>query len=227
MGPSRDGCVIPMHCTIINRSEQGTGAVASHDAVAIRLLAEDMNPTNEHTISVSADAELEALLALFGDDSERAAFTRVSADAVPQPYARLLVHDGHMTVTLEDYHGGAVHLTVHETRRLEHDYARKITLQAAPGGPAVLLGIMRFDLRRCTDATREMIVGGQTPLGRILIDQDVMRRLSSGPYYRIDGRREGLLGLSIPWPPTPYARLARIDCNGGAAVQLLEIISAV
>lgn len=216
-----------MHYTNMDRSEQGTGAVASHDAVAIRLPAEEMNPTNEHTKSVSADAELDALLALFGDQSERAAFTRVGGEAVPEPYARLLVHDRHMTVTLEDYHGEPVHLTVHDTRRREHDYARKITLHAAPGGPAALLGIMRFDLQRCNDATREMIVDGQTPLGRILIEHDVMRRLSSGPYYRIDGRPEALLGVSMPLPPTPYARLARIDCNGGAAVQLLEIISAV
>ena len=173
------------------------------------------------------DVDLRGLLSTFGDDGDFARFAQVDGEAVPQPFRRLLVHDQHMTVTLEAYHGGPVHLSVHDSVLRDDEYARKITLHARPDGPAVLLGIMKFDFRYCSAQTRDEIVGGSTPLGRILIEHDVLRHLSAGPYYRVSPHPARLLSLDVDLPAECHARLARINCNGGHAVQVLEIIASV
>lgn len=176
---------------------------------------------------------LDDLLALFGDSGDASRFGEVAARDVPPPYDGLLVHDAHMTVTLESYHGGPVHLRVHGVHRGADTYARKITLHAGgdaggtpPQGPPVLLGIMRFDFRYCTRATRDEILAGRTPLGRILIEHDILRALRAGPYYRVSAG-EGILGVRVALPADCHARAAQIECNGGQAVQVLEIITAV
>lgn len=169
---------------------------------------------------------LDELLDLFGDSADAARFTPVPPAEVPPPYDRLLVHDDHMTVTLETHHGGPVHLRVRGVHRGADTYARKITLHAAAAGPAVLLGIMRFDFRYCTRATREEVLAGRTPLGRILIEHDILRTLRAGPYYRVTPG-EDILGVKVSLPPDCHARAAQIECNGGQAVQVLEIITRI
>lgn len=173
------------------------------------------------------DVDLLGLLSTFGDEGDLARFKQVSGPAVPQPFQRLLVHDQHMTVALEAYHAGPVHLCVHDSVVRDDEYVRKITLHAQPNGPAVLLGIMRFDFRYCSAATREEVVAGKTPLGRILIEHDILRHLSGGPYYRVSTRPDGLLGLEVDLPSHCHARLAQINCNGGHAVRVLEIITSI
>ncbi len=173
------------------------------------------------------DVDLRGLLSTFGDDGELARFVQVDGPSVPQPFNRLLVHDQHMTVTLEAYHRGPVHLCVHDSAVRDDAYARKITLHARPDGPPVLLGIMKFDFRYCSAATREEVVAGQTPLGRILIEHDVLRHLSAGPYYRVSPHPARMLGVEVDLPADCHARLARINCNGGHAVQVLEIITSI
>ena len=186
-----------------------------------------MTRTPGDTIMDAADVDLRGLLSTFGDEGDLERFTPVEGAAVPQPFNRLLVHDQHMTVTLEDHHGGPLHLSVRDSMLHDDEYARKITLHARPDGPPVLLGIMKFNFRYCSDATREEIVGGRTPLGRILIRHDVLRHLTPGPYFAVSRGPTRLLGLEVDLPDDCHARLARINCNGGQAVKVLEIITSI
>lgn len=175
----------------------------------------------------AADVNLRELLSTFADEGDLERFTPIDGAAVPQPFKRLLVHGQHMTVTLEDHHGGPVHLNVHDSLIGDDEYARKITLHATPDGPPILLGIMTFNFRYCSAATREEIVGGRTPLGRILIEHDVLRHLTPGPYFAVSRGPARLLGLELDLPDDCHARLARINCNGGQAVRVLEIITSI
>src|SRR5207245_1640093 len=56
----------------------------------------------------SDDPELETLCALFPSADSLASFTHVHAAEVPPPYHALLVHEHHMTVTVEAHHGDLV-----------------------------------------------------------------------------------------------------------------------
>lgn len=166
------------------------------------------------------------MLTIFDDAADLGGFQLVAPAEIPQPARRLLVHDGHMTVTLEEYHGVSMHLRVHQQRTDGDVYARKISLHTAPDGPPVLAGLMRIHLAACPPAVRAEVTAGTSPLGRVLIAHDVLRRLESGPYYRWCGRD---LPLRFPFrcDVQPFARLATIHCDDEPTVELLELITAV
>lgn len=148
----------------------------------------------------------------------------VPADQVPEPYRRLLVHEHHMTVTVEAYHGSPVDVQVLAVRRDADSYARKILLTLQRDGRVVLFGIMRVRLEYCSPKVRDEILSERTPLGRILIRHDVLRRIEPTAYLRIiPGRTLAeRFGMALPRPL--YGRLAYIHCDGQPAVELLEVV---
>ena len=86
--------------------------------------------------------------------AEGPAATVVPAAEVPPPYHGLLVHSEHMTVTVEEFHGGLVDVQVLDSRRAGESYARTQlpvgVLTGLMGGPFFLL--LLWNLRR-RDAT--------------------------------------------------------------------------
>src|SRR5215472_18038235 len=97
-----------------------------------------------------AGPSLRTLWNLFppGDDLPEFAFVR--ADEVPPPYHDLLVHEHHMTVTVEAHHGDLVDVRILERRHEGNSYARKILLTLQQSGKVVQFGIVRVDLRVCS-----------------------------------------------------------------------------
>ncbi len=167
--------------------------------------------------------ELKKLAELFpGGPPLFDAAEHVAGSMVPEPYKRLLVHDSHMTVSMEEYHGTAVDvrvLAVHD----EEPYSRKIVLTKTGTDEVVQFGIVRFDFGYVTDAVRDEIVAGDTPLGRVLINHNVLRHVDLGAVLRFrcgPGLAEAF-GTNVG--QKTYGRLATIFCNGQPAVDLLEI----
>src|SRR5438105_9061251 len=120
-------------------------------------------------MSASAGPDLHTLFQLFPPSSYLRDFDVVAADWVPEPYHKLLVHEHHMTVTVEAHHGSLVDVRILARRQDGESYARKILLALQSDGRIVQFGIARVNLRYCSPAVRAAILGGQTPLGRILI----------------------------------------------------------
>ena len=157
----------------------------------------------------------------------------IDARDMPDPYHRLLVHEEHMTVTLEEHHKSRVDLVVLERRHVGDDYARRLILTAGPGGKVVLAGIMRLQLASAGDLVRRRVVEEGAPLGRILIEHDILRVIKPLVYLRVR-MSPGLAELfhAPPGVQFTYGRVAGITCSTrGApratepAVELLEIVS--
>ena len=150
-------------------------------------------------------------------------FEVIPSAEVPPPYRDLLVHDQHMTVTLERFHGRPVELRV-LARHLEGgEYARMILLALEGTDKIVEFGIFRMDLTCCSQVVQDEIIAGKTPLGRILIEHDVLRRIEPTAFLKIwpnDAIREWF-GSSEKQPI--YGRLASIHCNNLLAIELLEV----
>lgn len=168
--------------------------------------------------------ELKALTGLFPEAQpliERA--EHVSSALVPEPYQQMLVHDQHMTVTMESYHDTKVDVKIID-RRLDGDvYARKIVLLRSGTDRVVQFGIVRFDFRYVTQAVRDEILTGDTPMGRVLIEHNVLRHIDLGAVLRITAG-PGLADLlQMKSGGVTYGRLATIFCNRLPAVDLLEI----
>lgn len=163
------------------------------------------------------------LVSLFADShAEFGAIEAVSADAVPEPFRALLDHRGHMTVTMERHHGGAVRVRVIAERAgAPGDYAREIVL-TGPDGRVVQFGIVRIDLSCVDAATAARIRAGAEPLGRILIEAGVLCTVGDVALVRII---PGPHLVPLTGPKQTFGRVAGISVDGRRAVDLLEIVA--
>lgn len=168
--------------------------------------------------------ELNSLVSLFsGGEALIAGAEHIPSALMPEPYRTLLVHNHHMTVTMEAHHGAPVNVRILD-RRLDGDtYSRKIVLVKQGSGEIVQFGIVRFDLQYVTQPVREEILRGETPLGRVLIEHNVLRHIDLGAALRITAGPGLAAALRVPEGTVTYGRLATIFCNNRPAVDLLEI----
>jgi chorismate-pyruvate lyase len=170
--------------------------------------------------------ELSKLTALFpGEESLIASCRYIPKTETPEPYKRMLVHDKHMTVTMESYHGCPVTVQVLRDRLDDDVYCREIILHRSDDSRPVQFGIVRFAFQYVTPEVREEITQKETPLGRILINHNVMRHVDLGAILEITAGPGLAKYLDMPEGAVTYGRLATIFCNGQPAVDLLEVSS--
>jgi chorismate-pyruvate lyase len=172
-----------------------------------------------------ASPDPESLFVLFPPDEYLRAYQEIPADQLPSPYHGLLVHEYHMTVTVEDYYGQQVDVKVLQVRQSGEYYARKILLALQNTGRIVQFGIMRIHFRYCSEQVREEILAEQTPLGRVLIENNVLRRIEPTAYLRVTPGPAMMEWFGLSEPRITYGRFALIHCNGQPAVELLEIVA--
>lgn len=147
----------------------------------------------------------------------------VPGTTVPEPYRSLLVHDQHMTVTMENYHQSPVDVKVIDSHLEGEQYSRKILLTKSGTDTVVQFGIVRFDFRYVTPAVKEEILAGNIPLGRVLITHNVLRHIDLGAIVRFTAGPGLASYLQMDAGQITYGRLATIFCNNRPAVDLLEI----
>jgi chorismate-pyruvate lyase len=152
----------------------------------------------------------------------------VTSKEIPSPFHDLLVHEQHMTATLEAYCGRPMRLRVLDHQQVEDVYRRKIVLTPADDDTVVELGVVRINLHFAPESVRKEILERRTPLGDILIRHDVLRRIEPRWYLRFPA--EGSLAAGFGYaPPTPraelYGRIGTIHCNHRPAIELLEIVT--
>lgn len=168
--------------------------------------------------------ELKALTGLFPQPKLLIARAEhVPAPGLPENYRKMLAHDHHMTVTMEEYYGCPVSVKILDQRQDGDIYSRRIVLIESKQNRVVQFGIVRFDFRYVTQAVRDEILGGQTPLGRVLINHNVLRHIDLGALLRITSGPMLAEELAMPENGVTYGRLATIFCNQLPAVDLLEI----
>jgi len=173
----------------------------------------------------SSGPDLNALFAIFPGPVDLPAVEEVPAEALPEPYHRLLVHEHHMTVALEAHHGKPVYVRVLERHRQGSWYARKSLLFLVGTERVVQFGIMRINLDLCSPQVRRTILDESTPLGRILIRHNVLRRIEPTAFLRVTPGPAMIKWFSLDSPRPTYGRIALIHCDHKPAVELLEIVT--
>jgi hypothetical protein len=172
--------------------------------------------------------DLASLIALFyRHPAELGQFEEVLISSMPEPYRLLLAHTEHMTVTVEKFHGGPVDVRVLATLTRDTHYARKIVLTRQSDGTVVQFGIMRINMALLSPACREEIESQRTPLGRILIKHDVLRKIHLMSLWKVIPGDDLCRIFGLAQPQATYGRAAVIDCNDEPAVELLEIVTPV
>lgn len=170
--------------------------------------------------------ELAELLDSFYDAPDRVGrFVEVPAAALPQPQRSLLDHNHHMTVAIEKFHQSPVDVAILQATTRGLWYAREIVLIRQSDRKVVQYGIVRMNLEWVSAAVRSEILAGEKPLGRILIEHNVLRAVKLQQLFSIVPGEvlQKVFGLSqVPDPC--YGRTAVIYCDQAAAIQLLEIL---
>ena len=170
---------------------------------------------------------LDHLFSLFPDRSDEPAIVMRPETEVPEPYRQLLVHTHHMTVTVEEYYHQPVDVKVLEFWQRGDDYARKILLTLRGTGQVVQFGIVRIDLSLLSPAVRQEIEAGRTPLGRILIENNVLRTVQPIGYFEVALSSAMMNWFGLSEPRTTYGRIGVIFTDGRPAIQVAEILSPI
>lgn len=169
-------------------------------------------------------AELNALVELFPEPEPLIARAEhVTGPLMPEPYRKMLAHDHHMTIEMEEYHHSPVDVHVLEARDVDGLYCRKILLTKQGTDHVVQFGIIRFDFSFVTPEVKAEILARETPLGRVLIRHNVLRHIDLGALLKIEAGPGLAKHLQMTAGETTYGRLATIFCNGRPAVDLFEI----
>jgi len=178
-----------------------------------------------------ADVKIENLIAEFYNSDDGFAELGRYSEAVdlPSPYNELLNHHEHMTVTVESHHGEKVDVCVHKHHRHQDAdgdwYAREITLRTQSSGKVVQYGIVRLNVPTLAPEVWQRIESQATPLGRVLIEHNVLREVQLCQLWRIEAGRSLAEFLETEAGSIVYGRTALIYCNGEPAIELLEVVA--
>jgi len=153
----------------------------------------------------------------------------VSVPHLDPPYDSLLDHHEHMTVTVESHHGEKVDVVVQQHHRRRDDsgdwYAREITLMTHQTGRVVQYGIVRLNVQSLAPEVWRRIESQQTPLGRVLIEHNVLREVQLCELWQIQAGRALAERLHVQVGETVFGRTALIYCDGVPAIELLEVVA--
>jgi hypothetical protein len=172
-----------------------------------------------------AGTDIQGLFRLFPPAEYMSRAELVPPGRVPAPYQQLLVNEHHMTLTVEGYHHDPVDVKVLEYRVAGDSYARKILLTLQKTQRVVMFGLMRVNFQYCSDEVRREIMAGQTPLGRVLIEHNVLRRVEPTAFVRVVPAAAMMEWFDLARPKPTYGRFALIHCDEQPAVELLEIVT--
>jgi len=146
---------------------------------------------------------------------------------VPQPYRALLVHHHHMTVTVEEHFKQPVEIERLQSHQLGDTYGRETLLKLCNTKQVVQFGAVRINLSCCSPVVRDAILEEKIPLGRVLIEHNVLRRIEPTAFLQITPgpKLAGWFGLSRP--ETCFGRLGVIFCDDRPAIAVMEILAPV
>ena len=113
-------------------------------------------------------------------------FQKCAVESMPAHVQRLLAHEHHMTVTVEQHFNAEVDLKVLQSQSTGESYWRKIVLTLRDSGRVAMFGLVRIDLKILDAPVRDAIRNQHAPLGRILIENDVLRKVRLVDLYRIE-----------------------------------------
>jgi chorismate-pyruvate lyase len=177
------------------------------------------------TLDRDSERFLDSLIDQFYQDSTQLGrFSLAELTEVTQPYAMLLAHNRHMTVTVEAFHRDAVDVKVLRSLTRGGSYSREIVLQTQQSGQVVQYGIVRIHLHRIAEGPKREILEEKKPLGRVLIEHQVLREVELFKLWQVHCGPVLARLFSVATDTATFGRTAIIHCDGEPAIELLEIV---
>ena len=185
-------------------------------------MTDSTRTTSEAKLYTPSASRLAALF--FSELAEIGQFEPAALDNLPEPYQNLLAHNEHMTVALESFHKSPVTVDALAEWRDDASYARASLLSRQSDRAVVQFGIMRIWLADLPAAAQDEIAEKKTPLGRVLIDHDLLREVELITLWEIIPGPVLQQHLGVNANSPIYGRTAQILVDERPTVQLLEIV---
>ena len=149
----------------------------------------------------------------------------VASESLPEPDRSLLVHERDMTRTLEQFHGGTLHLRVVGRRREGDSYWRESVLELDGSNRPVEFGAIRIDLSRFAEPWRSQILEEHLPLGGILNASGLRYTSRPTAYLRFHPDPFITCALYLPESVVVSGRQNALrDLQGNILAEIIEII---
>lgn len=156
------------------------------------------------------------------------AFTVIAADAMPEPYRPLLVHDRDMTRTLEQFHGGQIHLRVISSYRDGDTYWRESILELDGSGSPVEFGAIKIQLAALPEECRRLILAEHLPFGGILNAAGVRYLSRPSAYLRFEADDFIAESFGLPRGGCFYGRQNTLRREAGETLaEIIEILPPI
>jgi hypothetical protein len=84
---------------------------------------------------------------------------------------------------------------------------------------------VRLNFDYVSPQVRQQVESRQTPVGRILIQNNVLREVRLFQLWKVTPGPDLRALFNMPQGSITYGRTAMIDCNHAPAVELLEIVT--
>ena len=101
---------------------------------------------------------------------------------------------------------------------------RKLDLLVEPG-KVVMTGVMLINFGYTSKEVQDAVVAETAPLGRILIEHNVLRRIDATAFVRLPASDPLVRRFNQPKPQPAFGRIATIYCDEKPAIDLLEIVA--
>jgi chorismate-pyruvate lyase len=150
----------------------------------------------------------------------------VNGNQMPEPYKSLLVHQRHMTVTLEKYWQTLTELHVVDLWEHHPYYTRRIYLTTRDSQRPVEYGLVQLDFNACSEQIQQAIRARQIPLGRILKQNDVPTEINCRSYFKIIPSQANIEAFDLNSDGPMYGRYADVEFDGKHAMILIEVMPA-
>ena len=151
----------------------------------------------------------------------------IAPEALPEPYRRLLVHDGDMTHTLERHFGDRLLIRPLSTRMRGRWYFRRVLLVQTTSGRPVEMGAIRIALDAFPARVRAQILRGEAPLGRIVREAGVDYKSRPQRFLQVTPNSEMMGVFWMREPQTLYGRQTVVTLNGAKIGQIVEVLPVV
>ena len=88
-----------------------------------------------------------------------------------------------------------------------------------------MFGIVRLHTQYLADNVRAEIESQKIPLGRVLIEHNVLRRVELGELWRVTPNVALQRHFRLDGPEVTFGRTAIIHCDEEPAIELVEIVA--
>lgn len=149
----------------------------------------------------------------------------IEAEALPQPYRRLLAHSQDMTPTLSAFHASIIQLRVLSREQKDDFYYREVVLLADGSNAPVEYGAIRINLALFAPAVRRHILDERVPLGHLLRVHSVPHSSRPKAFFRL--RSDALIGtaLGLSRPEILYGRRnTLLDTVNRPLAEVVEVL---